>query len=196
MEDIIISKLTESIETKQKVLESLIPDIKKLTEIVLNAYKNGGRLIIFGNGGSAADAQHIVAELVNKVKIDRPMLDALSLTVNTSILTAIGNDWNYNDVFTRQIESLAKKEDVVVGLSTSGNSVNIINGLIKAKERGAIVIGLTGEDGGRMKHLGLDLLIKIPSRDVARIQESHITIGHIMCEIIEEELFGNKNKIK
>ena len=195
MEDIIISKLTESIETKQKVLESLIPNIKKLTELVLNAYKNSGRLIIFGNGGSAADAQHIVAELVNKVKIDRPMLDALSLTVNTSILTAIGNDWNYNDVFTRQVESLVKKEDVVVGLSTSGNSVNVINGLIKAKERGATVIGLTGEDGGRMKHLGLDLLIKIPSRDVARIQESHITIGHIMCEIIEEELFGNnKNK--
>ena len=195
MEDIIISKLTESIETKQKVLELLIPNIKKLTEMVLNAYKNSGRLIIFGNGGSAADAQHIVAELVNKVKIDRPMLDALSLTVNTSILTAIGNDWNYNDVFTRQVESLVKKEDVVVGLSTSGNSVNVINGLIKAKERGATVIGLTGEDGGRMKHLGLDLLIKIPSRDVARIQESHITIGHIMCEIIEEELFGNnKNK--
>jgi len=195
MEDIIISKLTESIETKQKVLESLIPNIKKLTELVLNAYKNSGRLIIFGNGGSAADAQHIVAELVNKVKIDRPMLDALSLTVNTSILTAIGNDWNYNDVFTRQVESLVKKEDVVVGLSTSGNSVNVINGLIKAKERGATVIGLTGEDGGRMKHLGLDLLIKVPSRDVARIQESHITIGHIMCEIIEEELFGNnKNK--
>ena len=189
MEKIIQDEIKESIAVKQRVLHELTSQIKKFAEIIINAYKKGGRVIIFGNGGSAADAQHIVGELVNKLYFDRPMLDALALTVNTSVLTAIANDSSYDNVFSRQIESLVNKDDVVVGISTSGNSRNVINGLLKAKEKGVKTVGMTGSTGGRMKEI-VELLINIPSDITPRIQEAHIMIGHIVCGIVEKELFG------
>ncbi len=192
MEKIIQDEINKSIAVKQKVLKELIPKIKKFSQMSVNAYKNNGRLIMFGNGGSAADAQHLVAELVNKLNFDRPMLDALALTVNTSVMTAIANDSNYDNIFARQIESLVNKNDIVVGISTSGNSANVIKGLLKAKEKGVTTVGMTGATGGKMKDI-VDLLINVPSETTQRIQEAHILIGHIVCGIIEEELFG-KNK--
>ncbi len=189
MKKIIQDEIIESIAVKQRVLKELIPKIKKFAEMGVNAYNNNGRIIIFGNGGSAADAQHLVAELVNKLNIDRPMLDALALTVNTSVMTAIANDSNYDNVFSRQIESLVNEKDIVVGISTSGNSVNILNGLLKAKEKGVKTVGMTGVTGGKMKDI-VDLLINVPSNTTQRIQEAHILIGHIVCGIIENELFG------
>lgn len=192
MEKIIQDEINKSIAVKQKVLKELIPKIKKFSQMSVNAYKNNGRLIMFGNGGSAADAQHLVAELVNKLNFDRPMLDALALTVNTSVMTAIANDSSYDNVFARQIESLVNKNDIVVGISTSGNSANVIKGLLKAKEKGVTTVGMTGATGGKMKDI-VNLLINVPSETTQRIQEAHILIGHIVCGIIEEELFG-KNK--
>jgi D-sedoheptulose 7-phosphate isomerase len=189
MEERIKEALNESIRVKQGVL-NLTPQIKQATEKIIESYKNKGKMIVFGNGGSAADAQHIVAELVNKLYFDRPMLNAISLTVNTSVLTAIGNDSSYDDTFSRQIESLAEKNDVLLGISTSGNSPNVVNALLKAKEKGVFTIGLTGETGGKMKD-NVDLLLNVPSSDVARIQESHIAIGHIICELVEKEMFGH-----
>ena len=193
MEELIKKRIEESIETKQKLIESQLPEIKKATEIIIESYRNGGKLICFGNGGSASDAQHIVGELINKLYIDRPMLDSVALNTNTSVITAIGNDSSFDQIFSRQIESLARMHDVVIGISTSGNSGNIINALLKAKDLNVKTIALTGSTGGKLKHLPIDLMIKVPSDDVARIQESHITIGHIICEIVEKELFVKKN---
>jgi len=193
MEERIKRELTEASLITQALVNNHIPDIKKVTEIAIEAYKNGGRVIMFGNGGSAADAQHIVAELVNYLYMPgRPMLDALALTVNTSILTAIGNDIGYENLFARQIESLVKEKDVVIAISTSGNSPNILKAIESAKKVNAKIIGLTGRTGGKMAELEMDLLIKIPSTDVARIQEAHMKIGHIMCSLVEKELFQEK----
>ncbi|MFH1637429.1 MAG: SIS domain-containing protein [Candidatus Woesearchaeota archaeon] len=193
MEDRIRRELAESILVKRSIMQKLVPKIQEASEIIIEAYKNGGRLIAFGNGGSAADSQHIVAELVNQLYISgRPMLDAISLTVNTSVLTAIGNDSSYDDVFARQIESLAKPRDIVLGISTSGNSENVNKALLMAKQKGAKTIGFTGATGGKMNDLGVDLLIRVQSSDVARIQEGHITIGHIICSLVEKELFLGK----
>ncbi len=197
MEDRIRRELAESILVKKAIMQKLIPQIRQLSEMIVNSYRNGGRLIAFGNGGSAADAQHIVAELVNMLYIpDRPMLDALALTVNTSVLTAIGNDSGYDEVFARQIESLAKDKDVILGISTSGNSRNVNKAMAIAKKKGAKTVGLTGATGGKMNDLGLDLLLKVQSNDTPRIQEGHITIGHIVCSIVEKELFLGKAGVK
>jgi len=193
MEERIIRELTEATLVTQSLINKNVNDIKKIVEMVVYAYKNKGRLIVFGNGGSAADAQHIVGELVNYLYIpERPMLDALALTVNTSVLTAIGNDIGYENVFSKQIESLVNEKDVVLAISTSGNSPNIIKGIEAAKKRGAKIVGLTGKSGGKMNDMNLDLIIKIPSTDVARIQEAHIKIGHIMCSLVEKELFHER----
>jgi len=189
MEKRIKNEIEDSIAVKQKVLEQLMPKIKEFCEKSINAYKNKGRLIFFGNGGSAADAQHLVGELVNKFYFDRPMLDSIALNVNTSVITAIANDSSYDNIFSRQIESLVNKDDIVVGISTSGNSRNVINGLLKAKEKGVTTIGMTGVTGGKMKEI-VDLLINVPSDITPRIQEAHMLIGHIVCGIVEKELFG------
>jgi D-sedoheptulose 7-phosphate isomerase len=192
MEERIIKDLTASMEVKKSMIENLVPKIKELSEMTVEAYKNGRRVILFGNGGSAADAQHITAELVSKMLIDdRPMLDAIALTVNTSILTAISNDTDYNRVFSRQIESLARPGDIVIGISTSGNSENVIKALLVAKEKGSKTIGWTGQDPRKMGEIGLDLILNVGSDDTPRIQEGHITLGHIFCTLVEEELFGN-----
>lgn len=193
MEERIKQELTEASLVTQALINNHISDIKKNAELVLQTYKNGGRVIMFGNGGSAADAQHIVAELVNYLYMPaRPMLDAIALTVNTSILTAIGNDIGYENLFARQVESLVTEKDLIIAISTSGNSPNILKAIETAKKVNAKVVGWTGKTGGKMSELNIDLLIKVPSSDVARIQEAHIKIGHIMCSIVEKELFLEK----
>jgi D-sedoheptulose 7-phosphate isomerase len=175
--------------------EKVLKTIEKISQKIIASYRNGGKLIVFGNGGSAADAQHIVAELVNYFRFDRPMLNAIALTVNTSVLTAIGNDSSYDNVFSRQIESLAANGDVVIGISTSGKAENILRALRKAKERDAAVVYFTGATGGRISDLlekegVIDIALKVPSADTPRIQEAHIMAGHIICEIVERELYG------
>lgn len=189
----IMASLVESVGVKQKLgmAQASIEGISKAAEAIIKSYRNRGQLYLFGNGGSAADAQHIEGELVNKLYIDRPMLSARTLTVSTSTLTAIANDRSYDEVFARQIESLVTERDAVIGISTSGNSENVYRGLKTARERRAATIGLTGRTGGKIKDVS-DILITVPSDNVARIQECHITIGHILCEIIEREMFGKK----
>jgi len=193
MKDKILEAIDEHNELIDKILkdEKLIEKIELITKKIVESYKKGGKLVMFGNGGSASDAQHIVAELVNKFFLDRPMLNALALNVNTSVLTAIANDISYDDVFARQIEHLVDYKDVVIGLSTSGKSRNVIKALQVARNKGALAIGFTGESGGMVKDYA-DILINVPSNSTPRIQEAHITIGHIISELIERELFGKK----
>jgi D-sedoheptulose 7-phosphate isomerase len=162
--------------------------LAQVAEHLIEAYKAGKKMLVFGNGGSAADAQHIAAELLGKYYLHRQALPAAALTVNTSSLTAIANDYDFAQIFSRQIEALGNSGDVAVGISTSGNSPNVVEGLCAAKRRGMTTIGLTGEDGGRLKAVA-DYCICVPSRDTPRIQEAHILIGHILCEFVEQALF-------
>ncbi len=178
--------LYESAEVKKAVADTLADKILEAINLTRASYQKGGKLLLMGNGGSAADAQHIAAEFVGRYKKERRPVAALALTVDTSILTCIGNDYGYDQVFSRQVESLAKPEDVVIGISTSGNSENVIRGVDKAREIGAKTIGLLGNQGGKLKDK-VDLAIVVPSKNTARIQEAHITIGHIICEILDEE---------
>ncbi|MBK1963761.1 D-sedoheptulose 7-phosphate isomerase [Campylobacter novaezeelandiae] len=181
----------ESIDTKEQILkdENILDLIKKVALEIIKAYKNGNKTLLAGNGGSAADAQHIAGELVSRFYFDRPGLASIALTTDTSILTAIGNDYGYEKVFSRQLEAQGTKGDIFIGISTSGNSANILKALEICKEKGIISIGLTGQSGGKMNEL-CDYCIKVPSSCTPRIQESHILIGHILCAIVEEELFG------
>ena len=158
---------------------------------MIKSLKNKKKILVMGNGGSAADAQHIVAELVGRFKLERKAIPAITLTTNTSTLTAIGNDYSFDRIFSRQLEALAEEGDVVLGLSTSGLSENLNSAFKTAKERGAFTIGLLGKDGGEMKGL-VDLCIIVPSNNTPRIQEAHITIGHIICELIEQSIFQNE----
>ena len=159
--------------------------------MIIEAYGSGKKLVLFGNGGSAADAQHIAAELVNKLKLERSALAALAFTTDTSILTSVANDYDYSRVFARQVEALVQEGDVVIGISTSGSSLNVIKGIEAAKEKGARTIGFTGKGGGELVQIA-DLTIEVPSSDTPRIQEAHITILHIICFLVEGELFGEK----
>ncbi len=190
-----IRQINTEIEEHIKVIKELEVDkVEKTVQAVVDCYKNNGKVVLFGNGGSAADAQHIAGELVGKFKLERKSLPAIALTTNTSIISAIGNDYGFERIFERQIESMVDSKDVVVGISTSGNSENVIKGILKAKEKGAKVIAFTGSSGGKMKDI-VDILLNIPSDNTPRIQESHITIGHIICGLVEKELFENeKNK--
>ena len=178
--------LEESAQIKRAIAESNTREIEYMVNLITTAYKAGGKVILFGNGGSAADAQHIAAELVGRFKLDRRPLPAIALTTNTSTLTAVANDCGYEAVFSRQIEALVKKKDVVIGISTSGNSPNVIEAIIMAKLKGAKTIGLTGCNGGKLAEVA-DLVLAVPSDSTPRIQEAHITIGHIVCELVERE---------
>ncbi|AEA34634.1 D-sedoheptulose 7-phosphate isomerase [Hippea maritima] len=191
MKNFVKNQIKKSYEVKKNMLdnEKLIDEILEIGNLLIETYKKGNKLLIAGNGGSAADAQHIAGELVSKFYFDRPALPAIALTTDTSIITAIGNDYGYEYLFSRQIEANGVKGDVFLGISTSGNSKNIIEGLKTAKEKGLITIGLTGESGGKMKNL-CDYCICVPSRETPRIQEAHILIGHILCSVIEEAIFG------
>ena len=191
MKKYIESQILASYETKKKILEdaALISIIEDVAIKCVNVYKNNHKTILAGNGGSAADAQHIAAELVGRYGFDRPSLPSLALTTDTSNLTAIGNDYGYDKVFSRQLEGMGQEGDLFIGISTSGNSVNIINAFLSAKAKGITTVALTGRDGGKMAEMA-DVAIIIPSNDTPRIQESHILIGHILCDIIEKEIFA------
>ena len=192
MKEYIKNQIRSSYETKQKIYENeaLIEIIEKVASKCVEIYRNGKKTIIAGNGGSAADAQHIAAELVGRYGFDRPSLPSLALTTDTSNLTAIGNDYGYDKVFSRQLEGMGQEGDIFIGISTSGNSVNIINAFESAKEKGIMTVALTGRDGGKMAQMA-DIAIVVPSNDTPRIQESHILIGHIICDIIEKEIFAD-----
>jgi len=183
-EDEIRRQLSESARVKQSFSDELIGRIRVFAERSAAALRSGGKIVFLGNGGSAADAQHLAAELVVKLRDDRPGLASLALTTNTSVLTAAGNDYGFERIFSRQIESLVHPQDVVVVLSTSGNSRNLLLAMDAVRARGAFAVGLTGEAGGALA-TKVDLLLNVPSRDSQRIQEAHITIGHIACSLIE-----------
>lgn len=190
-EKIIVDRINKSIEIKEDILNdyTLVKKMCLAVKAIINAYKSDKKVILFGNGGSAADAQHIAAELVNRLYFDRKSLPAEALTVNTSVLTAIGNDHSFDKIFSKQIEGIGKMGDIAIGISTSGNSKNVIEAINIAKEKKLFTIGFTGRSGGKLKKI-TDICLQIPSEDTPRIQEIHIMIGHIICEIIEKELFG------
>jgi len=183
--------LTESSETKLKIIDECSEDIISASELIINAFRNGNKLLLCGNGGSAADCQHIAAELVIRMshKIKRPALPAIALTTDTSYLTAGGNDIGFENVFARGVEGLGSAGDVLLAISTSGNSGNVIKAVEMAKSKSMKTIGFLGGNGGMLKPL-VDIPIVMPSSNVQRIQEGHITVAHIICEIIEEELYG------
>ncbi|WP_456479202.1 D-sedoheptulose 7-phosphate isomerase [Nautilia sp.] len=180
----LINCLNEHINTAKK-MEDLLPLIKEAGDLCLNALKNGKKIMFCGNGGSAADAQHIAAELSGRFKKERIPLAGLALTTDTSALTAIGNDYGFECLFSRQVEALGKESDVLVAISTSGNSANVIQAIESAKKIGIKTITLSGKDGGKMKGMG-DVNIVVPSNDTPRIQEMHIMIGHMICALIDE----------
>ena len=182
--------IKQSIEVKQKILNSneLLGAIKDVAETCSQSLCDGHKVMFCGNGGSAADAQHLAAELSGRFYIDRKPLAAEALTVNTSFLTAVSNDYSFEEVFARLVEGSGHAGDVLVGLSTSGNSENVIRAFQAAHRKGIITVGLTGESGGRLAGIS-DFIIRVPSSDTPRIQESHILIGHIICELVERNLF-------
>ena len=181
----LLNCINEHIKVAEKTKE-LLPLIKKVGEICVKSLKNGNKIIICGNGGSAADAQHIAAELSGRFKKERKALAGIALTTDTSALTAIGNDYGFEYIFSRQVEAIGKKGDVLIAISTSGNSQNVINAIKSAKKIGCKIITLTGKDGGKMKDMG-DINIIIPSNNTPRIQEMHIMIGHMICNFIDRE---------
>jgi D-sedoheptulose 7-phosphate isomerase len=185
-------QIQASIDTKQNILndEALMQTIAQVGRECVDLYKNGKKTLLAGNGGSAADAQHIAAELVGRYGFDRPSIPSIALTTDTSNLTAIGNDYGYDKVFSRQMEGMGSEGDLFIGISTSGNSENIVNAINAAKEKGVKTVALVGRDGGEMARIA-DYAIIVPSNETPRIQESHILIGHMICDIIEKELFGD-----
>lgn len=191
MHDIIENSIRESIATKQAVLADagFLEKIQRAAQLLTNTFRQNGKALFCGNGGSAADAQHIAAELSGRFYTDRPPLYAEALHVNSSYLTAVANDYGYDHVFARMVEAAGRSGDVLVAISTSGNSVSILNAIEKARAQGMSVVGLTGATGGRMAGL-CEVLLNVPSGDTPRIQESHILIGHILCQIVEKEIFG------
>lgn len=186
MKEVIKTELSLHRETVDKVMDSLIPQIEKACILCINTLKTGNKILFFGNGGSAADAQHIAAELSGRYKKERKGLAGIALTTDTSVLTAIGNDYEYNYIFQRQVEAIAKPGDLLFGISSTGNSGNVVNAFIKGREIGCITVGLSGKGGGKMNGCS-DLNIIIPSDITARVQEMHILIGHIICQAIDNE---------
>lgn len=191
---LIIQAIENTIKTKKAVLKNrlTLDLIAKVAEEITKAFKKDKKVLFCGNGGSAADAQHIAAELSGRFYLDRDPLSAEALHTNTSFLTAVANDYSYDEVFARAVDAKGREGDVLIGISTSGNSENVIKAIEAANKRKMITIGLTGKRGGKMADI-CKYLIKIPSNDTPRIQESHILIGHIICEIVEKKIFGGKN---
>ncbi|MGE4420332.1 MAG: D-sedoheptulose 7-phosphate isomerase [Sulfurimonas sp.] len=191
MKNYIKDQIKKSFETKQAIYqnEELLNKIVEVCTLCVELYKGKNKTILAGNGGSAADAQHIAAELVGRYGFDRPSIPSLALTTDTSNLTAIGNDYGYDKVFSRQLEGMGQEGDIFIGISTSGNSKNIINAFEVAKQKGIKTVALVGRDGGKMAKMA-DIALVVPSDSTPRIQESHILIGHIICDIIEKEIFG------
>lgn len=183
--------IEDSIATKQAIVDeqTLMHTAGKIANAITTCYRNGGKVLFCGNGGSAADAQHLAAELSGRFYFDRPPLDAEALHVNSSYVTAVANDYTYNEIYSRYVNGVGKKGDVLIGISTSGNSENILRALKVAKSKEMVTVAMTGESGGKMKDV-VDFLLNVPSTDTPRIQEAHIMLGHIFCQIVEEDLFG------
>ena len=184
MQSIIKFEFSEHLKTAQATLEYIAGPLEIAANLCIDCLHNGGKILIFGNGGSAADAQHIAAEMVGRYKVERKGLPAIALTTDTSALTSIGNDYGYNHIFDRQVEALANKGDVVIGISTGGSSGNVISALKLAKDIGCKTIGFSGRDGGEMNTL-CDINLVVPAEDTPRIQEMHIVIGHTICHLID-----------
>ena len=186
MRSIIEFEFSEHLKTSQATLKYIADPLEDAANLCIDSLQNGGKILIFGNGGSAADAQHIAAEFVGRYKVERKGLPAIALTTDTSVLTSIGNDYGYNHVFDRQVEALANEGDVAIGISTGGSSGNVISALRLAKEMGCKTIGFSGRDGGEMNTL-CDVNLVVPAEDTPRIQEMHIVIGHTICHLIDLE---------
>jgi len=186
--DEIEQQLQESIDIKKQLLSTQLNVLRNIADVILHAFREKHCVYLMGNGGSAADAQHIAGELIGRFEMNRQPLPALALTTDSSVITAIANDFGYDSCFSRQVEALVKSGDVVIAFTTSGNSKNILNAIEKAKSLGATTVGFTGANGGQLKN-AVDICIKIPSLSTPRIQECHITVGHILCSLIEKELF-------
>jgi len=187
MRDRIKDIVVESIQVKEELLRTNISQMMGATSLIADCLKNNGKILLFGNGGSASDSQHIAAELIGRFKKERKALAAVALNTNVSVLTALANDYGYDIVFARQIEALGRKEDLALGISTSGKAKNVILGIKQAKKMGLNTVALTGGEGGELAKLA-DISIIVPSKVTARIQEAHITIGHIICELVEQSL--------
>ena len=194
MRETVVRELEESAGIKKLAAQNLPDVIAEAAQIIIKAYKAGKKLLLIGNGGSAADAQHIAAELVGRFLKERKALAAIALTTDTSILTAVANDYGFDTVFSRQIEALAEEGDALLAITTSGASPNILKGIKAARARGMKVIILTGEKGKQLKNSG-DIVIIVPSARTPRIQEAHITIGHVICYLVERELFGEASGV-
>ena len=188
----VVSSLREGAELRSRVAHDCGETIVQAASLMIHCLRSGGKLLFFGNGGSAADAQHLAAEFVGRFVLERPGLPAIALTTDSSILTAVGNDYGFDQIFARQIEALGCPNDLAVGISTSGNSPNVIQAINKARKQDVKTIGLAGKDGGTLARC-VDLAITVPSTDTARVQECHIAIGHILCELVENELFETKS---
>lgn len=182
--------IQQSIDIKSQLIENskLIQAIDEITKSIVSCYQQDGKVLFCGNGGSAADAQHLAAELSGKFYFDREPLNSEALHVNTSYITAVGNDYTFQEIYARIVKAKGRKGDVLIAISTSGNSENVLKAMVQAKEQGMIIVGFSGETGGKMKAL-CDHLICIPSEDTPRIQECHILVGHIVCQLVEEQLF-------
>ncbi|MBM4308044.1 MAG: D-sedoheptulose 7-phosphate isomerase [Deltaproteobacteria bacterium] len=194
MENIIQKRFKESIEVKTSFLKENLSKILDVIKLISHCFEVGNKLFFFGNGGSAADAQHLAAEFVNRYIMDRPPLPAIALTTDTSILTSISNDSSFNEVFAKQLRALGKEGDIAVGISTSGTSPNILKAFEVAKEMGMKTIALTGGDGGALAKVA-DYSLIVPSSSTPRIQEVHILVGHILCELVEHYLFLNNSAV-
>ncbi len=181
-------QLREAIAVKEEMLSRDVPLMVEVARLLSKTFQEGKKAVIFGNGGSAADAQHVAAELVNRFEMEREALPVMALTTDTSLLTAVGNDYSFERLFARQVEALVEAGDVAIGISTSGRSANVLKGLEAAREKGAVTVGFTGRDGGQLKDVA-DLCYCAPSERTARIQEAHITAWHIICYLVERELF-------
>ena len=190
-QDLIRRNISDSITVKQELLQNsaIMIDITKVADLIVEAFNNGNKLLFCGNGGSAADAQHLAAEFSGKYYLNRPPLNAEALHTDTSFMTAVSNDFSFDEVYARLIQGIGKQGDILIGMSTSGNSKNVINALEEAKKKNIITIGLTGKVNGNMKPY-CDYLINIPSDDTPRIQECHLMLGHAICELVEKELFS------
>ncbi len=190
-------QIAESIAVKKAILKNpaFLKNIEIVAARIVEAYRGGHKLLLAGNGGSAADAQHVAGEMVNRFLFDRPPLPAIALSTDTSVLTAIGNDYDFKLVFARQVQALGSAGDVFIGISTSGNSPNIVKAFQECHRRGIVRIGMTGQSGGTMK-AHCDYCIRVPSKETPRVQEAHIMIAHILCGIIEETIFGKQKQVK
>lgn len=188
MEDHIIKIFKESSRVKDIFLNENLGRLTQVIEAITAALKAGNKILLFGNGGSAADAQHIAAEFINRFIIERPPLPAIALTTDTSVITSIGNDYDFSEIFSKQIRALSQPGDIAWGISTSGNSANVLKGLEMAKKMGLVTLAFTGKDGGDIAKI-VDFSINVSSSSTARIQETHITAGHVICEMVDIKLF-------